>query len=90
MKFTKDIRLRLNEFDGEGEVLTSDRWDSLHPMLRADLLKDWIYDLTELYSDAWQEMGGEAVCIEFVKVSDIEEPAEAIKILAEAFEERFH
>jgi len=35
-------------------------------------------------------MGGEAVCIEFINVSDIEEPAEAIKILAEAFEGRFH
>lgn len=57
MKFDKTVRLRSSLFFGEGEVDLKPEWYELNPLLRADILRDWIYEMGCLYSDAMQEMG---------------------------------
>ena len=69
MKFDKTVRLRSSLFFGEGEVDIKPEWDEIYPLWRADVLKDWIYELTGLYSEAMMEMGRpHETTIEFVKV----------------------
>ena len=57
MKLCKDVKLRICEFDGMGELLVADSWEEKDALFRADVLKDWIEDLTCLYSDALTDMG---------------------------------
>jgi hypothetical protein len=71
MKLDNDVRLRSSWFGGEGELKVSDEWNEIYPLWRADVLKDWIYELTDLYSEAMQEMGRPfKTTIEFVEVED--------------------
>lgn len=37
---------------GEGKVINTPAFQTLDPLLQADLLKDWIYDLEILYGQA--------------------------------------
>lgn|GEM_PF-5651574 len=41
-------RLRVNA-DFQGEISLTDWWRSLAPIERLDLLRDWIFDLSNLY-----------------------------------------
>jgi len=43
--------------DGEGSVQFPADWESLDWVLRADLLRDWISDLTEKYNVTLMEEG---------------------------------
>jgi hypothetical protein len=71
MKLDTNVRLRSSWFAGEGELKISPEWDEIYPLWRADVLKDWIYELTHLYSEAMMEMGRpHKTSIEFVKVED--------------------
>lgn len=71
MKLDTNVRLRSSCFAGEGELKISPEWDEIYPLWRADVLKDWIYELTYLYSEAMMEMGRPyETSIEFVKVED--------------------
>ena len=70
MKLTNQIRLRLDEFGGEGDIVISDSWEKNDALWQADILKDWILHLGELYSDACEDMGRDGpTAIEFVKVT---------------------
>ncbi len=70
MKLTNQIRLRLDEWSGEGDIVISDSWEEHDGLWRADILKDWILELGELYSDACEAMGRDGpTAIEFVKVT---------------------
>ena len=40
---------------GEGSIGVPDEWNTYDPLLRMDLLKDWIYDLQEEYDKAHAE-----------------------------------
>jgi len=71
MKLDSDVRLRSCWETGEGELKISDEWNEIYPLWRADVLKDWIYELTGLYSEAMQEMGRPfETTLEFVEVED--------------------
>ena len=68
MKLDNDVRLRSCWETGEGKLKISDEWGEMNPLWRADVLKDWIYELTALYSEAMQEMGRPSeTTIEFVE-----------------------
>jgi hypothetical protein len=45
-------KLKADWGSGEGSVKCPEEWGELDALLRADLLKDWIYDLTEMYDEA--------------------------------------
>ena len=69
MKLTNQIRLRLDESNGEGDIVISDSWEEHDGLFQADVLKDWILQLGELYSDACEDMGRDGpTAIEFVRV----------------------
>jgi len=71
MKLDNDVRLRSAWETGEGELKISDEWNEIYPLWRADVLKDWIYELTGLYSEAMMEMGRPfETTLEFVEVED--------------------
>ena len=71
MKLDKNVRLRSSFGNGEGDIKLSHEWDEIDPLWRADVLKDWIYELTFLYSEAMQEMGRPyETTLEFVRVED--------------------
>jgi hypothetical protein len=70
MKLTNEIKLRLDEWSGEGDIVISDMWEKHDALFQADVLKDWIMHLVELYSDACEDMGRDGpTTIEFVKVT---------------------
>ena len=70
MKLTNQIRLRLDECNGEGDIVISDSWEEHDGLFQADVLKDWILQLGELYSDACEDMGRDGpTAIEFVRVT---------------------
>jgi len=69
MKLDIDVRLRSCWSTGEGELKISPEWGEIDSLWRADVLKDWIYELTGLYSEAMMEMGmPHETSIEFIKV----------------------
>ena len=51
----KQLRLHANYFNGEGCLKNVVEFKELDALLRADLLKDWIYDLNKLYEVAVEE-----------------------------------
>ena len=53
MKYMKG--LRISENDGEGEVILPEWFMESDPLLRAFVLKDWLYDITNLYNDAVED-----------------------------------
>ena len=70
MKLSNQIRLRLDSWAGEGDIVISDKWEEHDALWRADILQDWILHLGELYSDACEDMGRDGpTAIEFVKVT---------------------
>lgn len=70
MKLTKEVRLRLNAWSGEGDLVVADGWEENEALWRADILKDWILELTELYSDALLDMGRKnATAVEFIELT---------------------
>ena len=40
---------------GEGKLIIPKEFDHLNPIKKADLLNDWISDLTELYNSSLEE-----------------------------------
>jgi len=46
------VKLVANYQTGEGKVINIPAFQKLDPLLQADLLKDWIYDLEILYGQA--------------------------------------
>jgi|14BtaG_2_1085337.scaffolds.fasta_scaffold04610_11 hypothetical protein len=71
MKLSKEVRLRFCEWGGEGGIVVSDGWEDKDALLRADILKDWIEDLTCLYSDALLDMGGaNATGVQFIELTE--------------------
>jgi hypothetical protein len=44
--------LNANYDTGEGSVSVTKSWSDLPPLLRADLLKDWMFDLNLMYENA--------------------------------------
>jgi hypothetical protein len=53
------IRLRADVYFGEGKVKMPPDWRGLDPVLRADLLRDWLYDLQEEYIQAVNKIVGD-------------------------------
>lgn len=71
MKLTNEVRLRLNAYDGEGDLVVADGWEENEALWRADILRDWINDLTVLYSDALLDMGRKnATGVQFIELTD--------------------
>lgn len=66
MKITKDVQLHMDDYNGEGMLTTSDKWDNLDPVFRADVARDWMYEILELYSDARKDCGWSGITIEIV------------------------
>jgi hypothetical protein len=48
----KLLTFRADLDSGEGEVKSWPRFEELDALTRADLLKDWKYDLEQLYEEA--------------------------------------
>jgi len=71
MKLTNEVRLRLNAWSGEGGIVIADGWEEKDALWRADIVRDWIYDLNELYSDALLDMGRKnATGVQFIELTD--------------------
>jgi hypothetical protein len=49
--------LKANWFEGSGEIGNLEEWRKHDCLLRADLLQDWIHDLTKEYNHAVSELG---------------------------------
>ena len=52
----KDCKLISNYNSGEGDIQLSETFNAADPLLRADILKDWIFLLGEQYKKALVEM----------------------------------
>jgi hypothetical protein len=50
------IKLKASFDNGEGSISVPESFKNCYPLLKADILKDWIYDLEEEYKKARQEM----------------------------------
>jgi len=48
-------RLKANVPDGEGSVSFPPEWRDNDPLLRLDLLQDWIGELTQSYNEAFAD-----------------------------------
>lgn len=48
----KLVKLKANLFNGEGDVIFSDDWHNLDNLMKADILQDWIGELTKEYNFA--------------------------------------
>ena len=71
MKLSKEVRLRLCEWDSEGGIVVSDGWEDKDALLRADVVRDWIEHLTCLYSDALLDMGRDnATGVQFIELTE--------------------
>ena len=71
MKLSKEVRLRIDEYGGEGSIVIADGWEESDAVWRADIVRDWIYDLTELYSDALLDMGRKnSTGVQFIELTD--------------------
>ena len=49
------VYLKYNTFDGEGDVNFTDDFREWYPLMRMDLLQDWIGILTKEYEKALDE-----------------------------------
>ena len=54
MKIEKLFKMNLDE--GEAEFILTREFKQLDPLLKADILKDWIYDLKEVYNETLIEL----------------------------------
>ena len=71
MKLTKQVRLRLDSYAAEGGIVIADGWEENDALWRADVVRDWIYDLNELYSDALLDMGRKnATGVQCIELTD--------------------
>jgi hypothetical protein len=55
----KKLILKADFVNGEGSVGNIDEWREHDALLRADILKDWIYDLQQEYDLAVKELWGD-------------------------------
>jgi len=55
----KDCKLVTDYENGSGSVELSDRFKDADPLLRADILQDWIDELYQEYEKAVSEMNRE-------------------------------
>jgi len=53
------LTLRADLDSGEGNVPITSKFDELSPLMKADLLKDWIGQLGALYTDALADFEAE-------------------------------
>ena len=53
------LTLRADLDSGEGNVPITSKFDELSPLMKADLLKDWIGRLGALYTDALADFEAE-------------------------------
>jgi len=71
MRLSKEVRLKIDEYSAEGAIVIADGWEESDALLRADIVRDWIHDLTELYSDALLDMGREnATGVQFIELTE--------------------
>ena len=56
-------KLLADEYNGEGDLLMPDNWMQNSPLLRADILKDWIGMLQRHYDAALVEWYAESAII---------------------------
>lgn len=52
----KTPKLVANDYYGEGYIIVPDEWQQANPLLKADILKDWIYALESQYNSALVEL----------------------------------
>ena len=52
----KRTRLIADYENGEGKVRLGDEFKSQSALMRADILKDWIFELEERYAEARRDM----------------------------------
>lgn len=57
----KTPKLIANDYYGEGYILVPDEWQHLDPLLKADILKDWIYALESQYKASLVELNTQSV-----------------------------
>ena len=56
---TEMIKLVADCENGEGEIEFAEDYDDYSPLLRADIIRDWIYDLRKAYDEAIEELHDE-------------------------------
>jgi len=50
------LTLKADFFNGEGSIGNIEKWREHDPLLRADILNDWIYELSEEYNYAVENL----------------------------------
>jgi len=58
MRICRDVKLKIDEWAGEGDVTVSDQWHEYGDLFRADVAGDWLYDILRLYNQARKECFG--------------------------------
>ena len=54
-------KLVANDYYGEGYIIVPDEWQQSDPLLKADILKDWIYALESQYKATLVELNAQSV-----------------------------
>ena len=54
-------KLVANDYYGEGYIIVPDEWQQSDPLLKADILKDWIYALESQYKASLVELNAQSV-----------------------------
>jgi hypothetical protein len=57
MKVIGQLKANLNSGEGDAKIIAE--FDDLTPLMKMDLLKDWIYDLEKAYEEARSEFSFE-------------------------------
>lgn len=57
----KTPKLIANDYYGEGYLIVPDEWQQADPLLKADILKDWIYALENQYKASLVELNAQSV-----------------------------
>ena len=57
MKVIGQLKANLNSGEGDAKIIAE--FDDLTPLMKMDLLKDWIYDLEKAYEEARAEFAFE-------------------------------
>ena len=57
----KTPKLIANDYYGEGYIMVPDEWQKADPLLKADILKDWIYALESQYKASLVELNAQLV-----------------------------
>ena len=77
MRICRDVKLKIDEWAGEGDVTVSDEWHEYGDLFRADVASDWLHDILRLYNQAGKECFGTSDYV-LIKEDELNQLVEAL------------